>query len=447
MNYKDYFKGKKITQMGLGLLGRGVGDAAFLAECGADLIVTDMKSAEELAPSLEKLKKYPNIKFKLGGHDLEDFKGRDFILKAAGVPLDSIYIAEAKKNNIPIEMDASLFCKLAPVGVITIGITGTRGKSTVAHLCSDILKNVRMTYLAGNVRNTATLPLLKEVKAGDAVVLELDSWQMQGFGESKISPHIAVFTNLMEDHKNYYKAHPEQYFKDKANIFKFQNENDFLIVGERVAEKIKAENPCLAGRQAKGKIIVAEKQNVPKDWQIKLLGQHNMENIACAIEAARSLGISEEDIKKGVESFGGVEGRLQFVREINGVKIYNDNNATTPEATVAALKALNPKSEIPNIILICGGADKGLELEGLIQEINKCKAVIMLPGSGSDRLKINATKVDNLKEAVDKALESATHGDTILFSPAFASFGPLPGGFKNEYDRNDQFLEIIKNLK
>ena len=397
--------------------------------------------------SWQKLKQYPNIKFKLGGHDLADFKDKDFVLKAAGVPLDSPYIAEAKRNSIPIEMDASLFCKLAPEGVITIGITGTRGKSTVAHLCSDILKNVRMSYLAGNVRDTATLPLLKEVKAGDCVVLELDSWQLQGFGDTKISPHIAVFTNLLEDHKNYYKGAPEQYFEDKANIFRFQNENDFLIVGENVAEKIKAENPCLAGRQAKGKIIVAEKQNVPKDWQIKLLGQHNMENIACAIEAARSLGISEEDIKKGVESFGGVEGRLQFVREINGVKIYNDNNATTPEATVAALKALNPKSEIPNIILICGGADKGLELEELIQEINKCKAVILLPGSGSDRLQINATKVNNLKEAVEKALAVAASGDTILFSPAFASFGPPPGGFKNEYDRNDQFLEIIKNLK
>jgi UDP-N-acetylmuramoylalanine--D-glutamate ligase len=277
------------------------------------------------------------------------------------------------------------------------------------------------------VRDTATLPLLAEVKAGDYVVLELDSWQMQGFGESKISPHVAVFTNLMEDHKNYYKDNPAQYFEDKANIFKYQTGSDFLIVGEGL-QKV----------ESKSKQVAAKASNVSKDWRIKLIGEHNLENIACATEAGRALGISEEDIKKGVESFDGVEGRLQFVREINGVKIYNDNNATTPEATIAALKALDSAKTV----LICGGTDKGLELSGLIQKIINCKNVIMLPGTGSDRLDINARKVDSLKDAVDKALEVASSGDTILFSPAFASFGL----FKNEYERNDKFLDIVKGL-
>ena len=136
--------------------------------------------------AMEKLKA-KNIKYTLGKHDLKDFQDKDFILKAAGVPLDSEYIKEARKNNISIEMDASLFIKLAPE-VISIGITGTRGKTTVAHLIYHILKlGGKRVFLAGNIRDTATLPLLTEVKSGDFVVLELDSWQLQGFGEAKIS--------------------------------------------------------------------------------------------------------------------------------------------------------------------------------------------------------------------------------------------------------------------
>src|SRR3989338_11224847 len=139
-NWREFFKKKKITVMGLGLLGRGLGDAIFLAEHGADLIITDMRDEKILAPSLAKLKKYKNIHYTLGGHKLEDFSARggqappDFILKAAGVALNSPYIAEAKRNGIPIEMDASLFAKLMPKGGIIVGVTGTRGKSTTTAL-------------------------------------------------------------------------------------------------------------------------------------------------------------------------------------------------------------------------------------------------------------------------------------------------------------------------
>src|SRR5665213_1327709 len=124
--------------MGLGLLGRGLGDARFLAECGAQLIVTDLKAQEELKDSLEQLKKFSNITFRLGEHRLEDFRDRDLIIKAAGVPLTSPFIAEAKKNNIPVRMSADLFAELA--GVPVVGVTGTRGKSTVSHLIAHILE-------------------------------------------------------------------------------------------------------------------------------------------------------------------------------------------------------------------------------------------------------------------------------------------------------------------
>lgn len=234
---KDYFKGKKITIIGLGILGRGVGDAEFLAKNGADLIVTDLKNKKELKVSLNRLKKFKNIKYILKKHRIQDFRNKDMILKSAGVPLDSIYIKEAKKNKILIEMSASLFAKLSDATII--GVTGTRGKSTVTHIIYEILKSRvaldktrkglpftrRRVFLGGNVKGISTLALLGKVNppaGGDIVIMELDSWQLQEFGESKISPHISVFTNLLADHMNYYKGNMAKYFKDKTNIYKYQ---------------------------------------------------------------------------------------------------------------------------------------------------------------------------------------------------------------------------------
>ena len=180
---QNYFKGKKITVMGLGLLGRGIGDVAFLAEQGAELIVTDLKTADELAESLKPLKQFANITYVLGEHRLEDFRNRDFILKAAGVPFDSIYIAEAEKQGIPVEMSTALFAALTPATIV--GITGTRGKSTVTHLLHTVLQekyqgSETRVFLGGNVRGVSTLPFLAQAKKGDIAVLELDSWQLQG---------------------------------------------------------------------------------------------------------------------------------------------------------------------------------------------------------------------------------------------------------------------------
>lgn len=476
-DYKEFFKGKKVTQLGLGLLGRGLNDAIFLLENGvSELIVTDLKTEAELQDSIEKLKEFKNVIFKLGDHDIKDFEGRDFILKGAGVPLDSPFILHAKEKGIPIEMDASLFVKLLPEGVTTIGVTGTRGKSTTTHLIHHILKTAgKNTLLGGNVRDMATLPLIKEVKSGDFVVLELDSWQLQGFGESKISPHVAVFTNFMEDHLNYYNGDMDKYFADKANIFLYQRSEDFLVVGETLSQSSYFKNQTV-----NAKILIAKNGTVPKDWKLKIIGEHNVANISDAIEACRALGIDEEKIKEGVESFNGVEGRLQFVKIVRGVKIWNDNNATTPEATIVALKALqesriknlesgNPDSKFDiqdskHIVLLCGGADKNIPVDELVEKINEsCKAVIFLPGSGTeklgDRLSViggslenpkpttqnlqpKIYQAENLKDAVEKALQVCVPSNDLLFSPAFASFGL----FKNEYDRNDQFLEIVSKL-
>jgi len=433
-DFWPYFKGKKVTVMGLGLLGRGVGDAAFLAECGAKLTITDLKSSAELKPSLQKLRKYKNIKYVLGRHRIEDFRNADFILKAAGVPLDSVYIKEARKNKIPIEMSAALFAKLS--GVPIIGITGTRGKSTVTHLIAHILKSAgKKVILGGNVRGVSNLQLLKQVKNSDIAVFELDSWQLQGFGEAKISPSIAVFTNFLSDHLNYYKNDKKKYFNDKSYIYKFQHPNDVLVLGPKMKGLV---------RRVKGKVSYADSKDVPKSWHINLLGRHNIENIACAIRVARILGVKNEVIKKAVEFFKPIGGRLEMVKKVQGVHIYNDTNSTTPDAVIAALNSFSKK-----VILIMGGMDKGSQVNDLLKILpSKTKYVFLTPGSGSDRilserLKVESYKVKDLRSAVEKSLGLASRGDIILFSPGFASFNM----FKNEYDRGDQFMEIVKNLK
>lgn len=434
---REYFKGKNITVMGLGLLGRGVGDAAFLAECGARLMVTDLKSRKELASSLAKLKKFKNIRYCLGKHDVRDFLDCDMVLKAAGVPIDSPYITAARKKGIPIEMSASLVAKLS--GATTVGITGTRGKSTTAHLLYEILKKARMrVFLGGNVRGVSNLELLKKVKRGGCLVLELDSWQLQGFGDARMSPHIAIFTTFLPDHLNYYKGSMGKYFSDKANIFKFQTTGDHLVVSDSVLRELKKRRA-----HARSRIHVA---NASRRWTTKLLGEHNTLNIACAVSAARILNVPDAVIEKMVAAFPGVPGRMELTRSVRGIPIYNDTTATTPHATLAALKAL-PKKKI---VLIMGGADKGLDMRQLIREIPKyCKALVMLAGTGTDTIKNQILKIKittrftkSLEAALAAALRCAEKGDTVLFSPAFASFGM----FKNEFDRGDQFNVLVKKL-
>jgi UDP-N-acetylmuramoylalanine--D-glutamate ligase len=435
MDASSYFRGKKSTLMGLGLLGRGVGDARYLAECGADLLVTDLKTKEQLETSLAELASFPNIRYTLGEHKLEDFRNRDLIIKAAGVPLDSPYIAEAKKHNIPIAMSTALFAKYAMEhGVTVIGVTGTRGKSTVTHMIYFALtetEDPENIHLGGNVRTISTLALLSKIKRGDIAVLELDSWQLQGFGDAGISPPVAVFTNLMPDHLNYYHGDMAQYFSDKANIFKNQKPGDVLVVGKEIVEQVIAARPPVAP-------IVAPP--IPQEWHLEIPGEHNRENAALAAEALRRF-LEEEEIWSTLTSFNGVPGRLELTREVKGIKIYNDTTATTPEATLAALEALGK-----NIVLIAGGADKNLDMNKLLREIPKhCKQVILLAGTGTDRIKaeLPGTMIyHSISEAVKAAFVVATPGDTILFSPAFASFGM----FKNEYDRGDQFDAIIAAL-
>lgn len=438
-DYTVYFKGKKITVMGLGLLGRGVGDTAYLAECGADIIVTDLKTEEALMSSLTQLRAYKNITYTLGAHRTEDFVGRDMILKSAGVPLDSEYIETARKDGAEIAMSGALFAKLS--GVPIIAVTGTRGKSTVTHMIHHVLTHMTeggKVLLGGNVRGVSNLQLLHEVDGDTVAVMELDSWQLQGFGEMSVSPHIAVFTNFMEDHMNYYGGDMDLYFADKAHIFTHQEESDVLVTTREVFE--------YAQRFARGRHItlgqevrLIDSSVLPEDCVLAMPGEHNRLNAALATEALRATGLTDEEIFHGLATFPGVPGRLEYLGEKDGVKIYNDNNATTPTATMRGIEAV---AKNKNVILIAGGAYKEVDPTPLVPLIRAhCKKTILLAGTGTDMLK---DKIDcevhvSLPDAVTAGFAAGEPGDVLLFSPGFASFGM----FINEYDRNDQFVNLI----
>ncbi len=437
------FKNKRVLILGLGLLGRGIKDTVFFAEQGAKVTVTDLKNKKQLAAALVQLKKFKNIKYVLGKHRYEDIDKADLILRNADVPIYSEYLQYALKSGKTVDMDESLFAQHCPCPVV--GITGTRGKTTTATLIAEVLKQTgRKVYLAGNIMNTATLPLIKKVKANDIVVLELSSWQLQGFGWKKISPQIAVFTNLYPDHLNRYKG-MEDYLADKKLIYQNQNSEDYLIINQDnpTTKKCAKESVC--------KTILYSKNQLPKTWKLKLLGDHNRENASAAWQVGKLFKLKDSVIRKVVENFGGVEHRMEVIRQFKGVTYINDTTSTTPISGQKALASLKS-----NILIIAGGADKKLDLNDFALDLakqKKVKHIFLLNGTATPTLhdQIVAGGGErkivgvffSLADAVETARAHARPGDTILLSPGCASFGM----FINEFDRGNQFKKIVSQLK
>lgn len=451
LHYQKYFKDKKITVMGIGLLGRNVGDIKFMAENGAEIIATDLKSEKELKKSLRKLKRFKKIDYTLERHLISDFKNRDFIIKGNGIALENKYIETAHHKKIPVYMSLALtldIIRKENIEITVIGITGTKGKSTTTALVESILEKSGKTYhVAGNIRGVANLPLLKKINNGDIILAELDSWQLQGFHDVKISPHIALFTNFFEDHLNYYKGSMSKYFYDKSAIFKYQTKNDTLIMANEAHTSIK--------KFYKGDImsekIIARFGKELKSKHFCIFGKHNEQNIALAYQVGKSLEIDDKIIFSALTKFKAIDGRFQYINTVHKIHFYNDNNSTTPESTILSLQSL--KNEYPdrNIIWIGGGSDKDFNYKKLSNYIEReIYFSILFSGTGTDKIKSyfgprfnRVIETMSMKSAINMAFEKAKAGDIIILSPAAASFGV----FKNEYDRNDQYLRYIKKLQ
>lgn len=437
---KQLFKNKKVLVMGLGLHGGGVGVAEFFCEQGADVLVTDLKTEEQLKASIEKLKKF-KVQYSLGGHKKADFVWPDLIIKNPDVPSSSPYLEIARKNHIELATDIGLFFKLS--NAFIIGVTGTKGKSTTASLIYHLLKpRYKNTFLAGNI-GVSPLELMTNIKSGDKVVLELSSFELE---DLKQSPNIAVITNIMPDHLNRYGT-MEEYVNSKKIIYKYQKTPDVLVLN----------NDDFIVRQfakdAKSKVCFYSTKNKPAEIDLnkfKLFGEHNLSNLLAAIKVAELLKVPDKNIEKALADFKGVQSRQELVGEVSGVKYFNDTTATMPEAVITAIDTFSQQFPDANLILICGGVNKGLKFDNLAKVIRKkVSQVVMLPGTASDKIKEglvnykNLHEVSSMQEAVKKAKELSKRGDVVMLSPGGSSFNL----FKNEFDRGEQFVKACKNLK
>lgn len=464
--------------MGIGLHGGGVGVIKFLAAQGAEILATDLRKESDLKDSLEALKGL-KVKFVLGEHRLEDFTNADIVIKNPGVPEDSKYLAAARAKNISIESDIGIFLELCPAPII--GITGTKGKSTVAALLAHILsQHYPQVILAGNIRQSV-LEKLPEITKDTIVVLELSSWQLADAKKHKKSPYVAVITNIKQDHLNRYGSF-QDYIEDKKLILKFQKEKDYLflnygdeILRELAKEAISriyfysadgdallhAELPALNQKARMGAYIKSKKiyygaarEMIAGIKDIKLIGRHNIGNALAAVSVADLYNVPREKIKAALRAFKGLEGRLQFISKIKDVKYINDTTATAPDAAIAALETISEKfpgkDKQKHIILIAGGADKNLDFTELGKAISdRAKAVILLKGAATQKLakeinpEIKTEPADNMRQAVSLASQMAEPGDVVLLAPGCASFGL----FQHEFDRGRQFNEAVALLK
>lgn len=457
------FRGKKITVMGLGLHGGGVGTVRFLSSLGAKILVTDMKTKAELEKSLEKLKDLKGIEYVLGQHRPEDFSNVWMVVKNPGVPWSNKYVKMALDKKISVEVDASIFFKLCKNPII--GITGTKGKTTTSELIYEILKTAEKNPVKVGIGQIDVLEKLKDIKKDNIIVFELSSWRLSALGRYNLSPKIAVITNFFPDHLNHYSS-LEAYLRDKKYILQNQNPDNFCVLNwddetlRKMEPEIKSQlikfskNKIENGKAAyvnNGSIFINNGIDEKKTLdlaEIKLKGEHNISNILASVGTALALGINVSSIKKAIASFSGIQHRLELVREISGVEYYNDTAATTPESAMASLQSFSKP-----IILIAGGSDKKLDMDQLAKFIlEKTKKVIFLGGTATDKIILQLNNLspgqsfevfDSMEKTVDRARELAVSGDVVLLSPGAASFGM----FVNEFDRGDRFKSAVKNLK
>ncbi|UTC74818.1 UDP-N-acetylmuramoyl-L-alanine--D-glutamate ligase [Treponema sp. OMZ 792] len=469
----ENIKNKKVTVMGLGLNGGGVAAARFFARYGAEVTVTDLKTSEELRPSIEKLSSFANIRFVLGEHRIEDFKEADLVIKNPGVKLEGNVFLEAAKQ---IESDISVFLAISKAPILAV--TGSKGKSsTVSALYYGLKKLGYNAFLGGNI-TVSPLSFFEETAQNTPVVLELSSWQLADLKtKGLLKPKAAIITPIMPDHLNWYGT-MEKYVADKKIIYENMDEADYLICnfddgwGKIFAEETRAnvfwyseknlpeecrgvffnnrqegvcnlndEERLLLSKDAKVPGLKL-KQNVLNAGLALLLYQkfHQAENL-------KEKGIKDQSeiIRKFMDEYSGIEHRLEFFYEKNGIKFYNDTAATIPEASAAAIEAFDKPP-----ILICGGTNKNLNFIPLAEKAKLTKSIYLLAGTGTDLLipllKEKSVEYKGPFDGLDSLLlslkENLEAGDIVILSPGAASFGM----FKNEFDRGNKFKEKVKEI-
>ena len=439
----------------LGFARSGYEAAKFLAKRGNTVILNDAKEEEKQDKNkVEELKEL-GVNFIFGSHpdDLLD-SSFDYLIKNPGVPIDHKYVLKARELGIEVINEVEMAYRLIPKdkNIKVIGITGTNGKTTTTTLIYEFLKqDGRRVHLTGNI-GYPLCGFLDKLQENDIIVMETSCQQLEN--TDLYNPDVAVLTNIDVAHLEFMKTY-EHYKEVKAKIFKNHDSNHVAIINMENEESIKisknikstvkyfSSKNVINGAYIKDRFIYYYDEKVVSLDDIRLKGMHNYENIMCAIMATKEFGIKNDSIVTVLKNFNGVEHRLEFVREVNGVKYYNDTEATNIKCTQIALKSFDEKT-----ILILGGYERGQDFNELkdftknvkaIVAIGQCRARVKEFG---DSINIPTYEYERLSEGFEKCVDLADENDVVLLSPASASWDQ----YKQCEDRGAEFKELVNKL-
>lgn len=468
--------GKRVVVLGLARQGTAL--ARFLAQAGAEVTVSDLQDEETLADRLEQLADL-SIRCVLGGHPLSLLDRADLLCLSGGVPMDAPIVVEAQKRSIPLSNDAQIFLERCPAPVI--GITGSAGKTTTTALVGEMCRAAGLrTWVGGNIGHPLIADL-DQIRPSDWVVMELSSFQLEVMS---ISPHVAAVLNITPNHLDRHKT-MEAYIAAKRNIVAHQCSEDFALLGydDANARSLALETAAhllwfSGGAEVEegafktdGELVLrrdggsdGDSSGPPAGGQdslicfasdVQLRGRHNVLNILAACTLAGVAGVPVEVMHQIATTFSGVEHRLEFVRDLNGVDWYDDSIATAPERSLAALRSF----EEP-IVLLAGGRDKKLPWDEFADEvIERVRHLVTFGEAGSMIARVveerlgegqqgrggrleDITQVSMLEDAVGAAVRLARSGDVVLLSPGGTSFD----AFRDFAERGERFKQLVRGL-
>ncbi len=444
--------GIKALIVGLGRT--GLATARFLVRRGADVTVSEKRQVSELREAAKEMESF-GVKLELGGHKKETFLNSDLIIPSPGVPMDMEELVEAKAKGIKILSEievASQFFK-SPI----IAVTGTNGKSTVVTLLGEIFRASNIEAFVGGNLGTPFIEAVEGGKSFQYAILEISSFQLEWI--EKFRPYIAVLLNITQDHLERYKDF-KAYKDTKKKIFMNQKRSDFAVLNaddpntKDIIKSIKSRIFLFSGKEkvrkgaylSRNKIIyvVGEILKEIETNNIYLIGRHNLENIMASVIVSSICNCDERAVKNTIDNFRGLPHRIQFVREISGVKYYDDSKGTNVDAVLRALECFSSP-----VILIAGGRDKESDFSPLFAPIKKKVKALILLGEAKEKIarqlkgSTEIMMVNDMKEAVEKAHLVAKSGDTVLLSPACAS----QDMFTDYSERGSVFAHFVKSLE
>ena len=450
----DMFKNKRATVMGLGSFGGGIGAARFLAGCGAQVTVTDMKSEHDLRESVQVLDGC-GIRFVLGHHDMSDFTDTDLVVASPAVPRESDYIIAARTANVSLTTEVGLFVERCPAAIC--GITGSNGKTTTVSMIRSILECSGAPFHVGGNIGGSLLSSLATIKPDDHVVLELSSFQLEWLDDMGWSPRIAAVLNIMPNHLDRHGT-LERYREAKTAILKHQASVDTALLvsddpgSSSLRDMVKGTTVWVGTDHLHDGITVDNGWIVERRGAVTapicdvdgllLPGKHNILNAMTAAACSREMGIGFDAVAQGLASFTGVPHRLEYIGKHNGIRYYNDSKATTPDAALAALSSFDC-----TVIPILGGYDKGISFEHAAREMSGKVTWAALIGETAQAIAghldsggIESARFQSLDEAFSACIDHAETGDVIVLTPGCASYDMFP----NYEVRGELFRDMVK---